>query len=229
MKRYVVGDVHGEAKQLEALINRIPLQDNDQLIFVGDYIDRGSDSKAVIDYLVKLNKEFRTIFLKGNHEDFLLASLLPDYKASYHYNNQPFETWIFNGGAETLASYDVIGITAGGVWDLQIPNSHKKFYQDLKIWHEDDDCYYVHAGLQNKIPEQTDAYVLLWHRYSLPGEYTLSKKLYYGHTPHKSGVQIYTNEPYGKMYDVDTGGGKGGSISAICVETEEVWSQEKTP
>ena len=78
MGRYVIGDIHGCVDELRQLVHAFPLNTSDQVVFLGDYIDRGPDSKEVVTFLVALQKQFPAVdfvFLKGNHEDMLLSYL----------------------------------------------------------------------------------------------------------------------------------------------------------
>ena len=72
---YAIGDIHGERQALEELVKALPLRDDDRLIFMGDYVDRGPDSRGVVDYLVELAKRRTCTFLIGNHESMFLDFL----------------------------------------------------------------------------------------------------------------------------------------------------------
>jgi len=104
-----IGDIHGCAKSLDALLERLELSDDDHLLFVGDYIDRGPDSKGVIDRLLDLREEYECTFLRGNHESLMLGYL----------NAGAFNLWRVNGGIATLQSY-----MKNGQPDVEIPEAH---------------------------------------------------------------------------------------------------------
>ena len=105
MKCYVIGDVHGCLPELASLVESLPLERGDTVVFLGDYIDRGPDSKGVIDYLLELRKrgEQTTVFLRGNHEDMMLSFMA----LSGHHG----DAFLLNGGVATLASYGVAAPT----------------------------------------------------------------------------------------------------------------------
>src|SRR5688572_4873486 len=100
VKRWVIGDVHGCFKSLKAIVEeKIQPSRQDKIIFVGDYIDRGPDSKGVVSYLMQLRlMGHNLVFLKGNHEDMMLRSAT---------NKQMKKDWFYNGGMATLQSFGV--------------------------------------------------------------------------------------------------------------------------
>ena len=124
---YAIGDIHGELDALEALIEALPLRSDDRLIFMGDYVDRGPDSRGVVDYLIKLAKKRTCIFLIGNHESMFLDFLGwddPMYFAG--------DAFLMNGGDRTLVSYDYFDS------DLEpslfkLPKKHEAFFRKLKL------------------------------------------------------------------------------------------------
>ena len=93
---YAVGDIHGQIHMIEALVGRVPFKVEDEIVFLGDYIDRGRDSKARVEFLIRFRREYpKSVFLRGNHEDMLL-----DYLAgggSYYSG-----VYLMNGGDATL-------------------------------------------------------------------------------------------------------------------------------
>ncbi len=124
MRCYVIGDIHGCLEELTYLLENLPLEDSDRLIFLGDYVDRGTDPKGVVSYLIeRQHKEDQDlIFLKGNHEDMFLSYL----GLSGRYG----EMFLFNGGRETLASYGIplkISSPKETLFSM-LPLDHKKFY-----------------------------------------------------------------------------------------------------
>ena len=98
MYYYIIGDIHGSLSNLQNLCKKIEdvINDDDVIIFIGDYIDRGPHSFEVIEYLISLAKSRTSIFLRGNHEDMLL-----DYLDGRDSSN----IYLVNGGRETIKSY----------------------------------------------------------------------------------------------------------------------------
>lgn len=169
-----IGDIHGCPKSLDALLDRINPSSDDHLLFIGDYIDRGPDSKAVIDRLLDLREEVECTFLRGNHEAMMLGYL----------DSGAFNLWRVNGGISTLQSY-----ANEGESEFDIPESHAEFVRNTKLYHETDDFFFVHAGLKahltiEKNLEEGDEKVFLWERGHLEAsEYAWEKPVVCGHTP----------------------------------------------
>src|SRR5947207_610990 len=108
---YAIGDIHGQVTMLRAMLDKLyalPLTEEDTLVFIGDYIDRGEDSKAVIETLIRLKGERPdTVFLRGNHEQMMLdtrfgPSLQPSPREGFILHSELTLNWIQNGGADTL-------------------------------------------------------------------------------------------------------------------------------
>ena len=99
-RRIVIGDIHGCLKTLQELLDKkIQVGLRDQLYFVGDYIDRGPDSRGVLDYLIGMKREgFKMVFIRGNHEEMLIESFSSETF---------FHPWIYNGGGKTLESFGI--------------------------------------------------------------------------------------------------------------------------
>lgn len=174
---YVIGDLHGCLGPLKRLLKHLdPDPNRDTLIFMGDYIDRGPDSKGVVDYLLALRARFpeeRLIFLKGNHEAMFLDFL----------TGKDRELFLFNGGARTLEAY--WGTDWAEEENLTLPPDHASFYQRLRPFYATDDYLFVHGGLRPGIPlEEQVEEDLLWIR----GEFITSpedfgRRVVFGHTP----------------------------------------------
>ncbi len=161
---YAIGDIHGCLDPLRRLMDQIQPSDEDEVVFVGDYVDRGPDSKGVIDYLLTL--QGRYTFLMGNHERMFLDFL----------RGKDRHLFMYNGGRPTLESYGDIG---------KIPAAHLDFLHRLRLYYETDDYIFVHGGIRPGIPmPEQDPQDLLWIReefYAFPGRYP--KTVVFGHTP----------------------------------------------
>jgi serine/threonine protein phosphatase 1 len=161
---YAIGDIHGCLDPLRRLMDQIHVSETDEVVFIGDYVDRGPDSKGVIDYLLTL--QGRYTFLMGNHERMFLDFLQGKERFLF----------LYNGGEATLESYGGVG---------NIPASHLAFLNRLVLYYETDDYLFVHGGIRPGILIQDqDPKDLLWIReefYAYPGRY--AKPVVFGHTP----------------------------------------------
>jgi serine/threonine protein phosphatase 1 len=206
---YAIGDIHGCLDHLERLLEEVnPDLHRDKLVFIGDYIDRGFNSRGVVDYVLRLRKLYppeNLICLKGNHEVMLL-----DFLKGF---NQ--ELFLLNGGRSTLRDY------WGEYWDrrgsLRLPPDHEEFYLSLKKYYETPDYIFVHAGLIPGVPlSQQDEEDLFWIR----GEFIASfedfgRRVIFGHTPMKYPL-VMPNK-----IGIDTGAVYGNFLTCVRLPAEE--------
>lgn len=211
MRTIVIGDIHGCYNELKELMSTLETEEvynknTDKLVFLGDYIDRGSDSRLVIKFIRELQENNdNVIALMGNHEDMLL-----DYMKDISDN------WTFNGYASTMESYK--GFEKQFKKDVQ-------WMRTLPIYHEDEHFIYVHAGIDPYKPmEEQDEFDMLWVRE--PFIYNAKKyhkKVIFGHTP-----TVFLNEDYKPVMtyagnvDIDTGCVYGGALTALILENGEI-------
>lgn len=165
-----VGDIHGCFDKLSALMEQVAPGRDDRVIFLGDYIDRGPQSRQVLDFLIDFRRRFPgSVFLRGNHEQMLLDARGGDLYAVALYMQ--------NGGLATLDCY-------GGDFD-RMPPEHLDFISDLPCLHEEKRFVFAHAGLrpERAIDRQSER-DLLWIRDSfLSSCYDWGKVVVHGHTP----------------------------------------------
>ncbi|MDX1667739.1 MAG: metallophosphoesterase family protein, partial [Saprospiraceae bacterium] len=150
MRRFAISDIHGCLRSFEALLDKIGLKKEDELYLLGDYIDRGPDSKGVIDRILSLQEEGYTVHcLIGNHEAMMLASTQ---------DSMWKETWLFNGGWAALESF--------GVRDANdVPDKYFDFLIRLDYYVEVEGYLLVHAGLNFQEPDPLkDEDSMLWIR-----------------------------------------------------------------
>lgn len=189
MSLIAIGDIHGCRKTLEGLIKLIKPGEDDHLVFVGDYVDRGPDSRGVIDYLMELRKTVRCTFLRGNHEALFLGYL----------DEMAYDIWAVNGGVATLNSYT----EPGG--EVKIPDSHINFMRETDLYLDTDEFFFVHAGLRPTMTiaenvEAGDEQVFLWERGHLKQEdLPWEKTVVCGHTPQSEPMNTE------KIINIDTG------------------------
>ena len=221
---YVVGDIHGRADLLEKLHGQI-LEDakafvsgRTVVVYLGDYVDRGLQSRAVIDLLLDAPLAgFEAVHLKGNHEQFLLEFLAD---ASIGLD------WLFNGGDATLYSYKV-GRT--GAWSsdeglrrlqadfrANLPERHLQFFRSLGLSHVEGDYLFVHAGVKPGVPlEQQKEYDLLWIREEfLYAQADYGRVVVHGHTI-APGPEVKANR-----IGIDTGAFASGKLTCLVLEGE---------
>ncbi len=193
-----IGDIHGCYTKLVRLMEKVKMNpEKDLLVFIGDYIDRGDQSKEVVDYLIQLKKKApSTIFLLGNHEQMLL-----EYLDGININ--PF---LYNGGHKTLVSYFGPGPLASFLeHPLVFPADHLEFFNSLRPYYEMKDYIFTHAGLKARIPLRSqDLSDLLWIREKfLYSKFNYGKTVIFGHTPFpepfisKQKIGIDTGAVYG--------------------------------
>lgn len=198
-----VGDIHGCRDQLVALLAKVRPQPSDQLIFLGDYIDRGPHSKQVVDYLLDLSCRLpHCIFLKGNHEAMLEEYLVGGEKVRF----------LRNGGDATLTSY----AAARGEG---IPPAHREFFNQLRLHHETDRFIFVHAGMRPGVPLAGQRELdLLWIREDFLGSsYDWGKTVVFGHTPQPTPL-LSPNR-----IGLDTGAVYGGRLTCCEVRSRQLW------
>ncbi len=214
---FAIGDIHGCFDKLRILIEDIiDVRGNDYIVLLGDYIDRGNQSKEVIDYILQLKaKGYRVIPLMGNHEKMLLDSLS---------DNQKIHKWIANGGSATLNSFGIKEIS-------KLNSTYQIFFNSLLYYHLYKEFLFVHAGFNDGIPDPfTDEYHMLWQCRSAYNSSALANKIIvHGHRPisvSRCQEQIFEastiiNIDTGCVYSDSIGYGK---LSAIEVNSMTIFS-----
>ena len=181
MLTYAVGDVHGRSdllRKVPSAIRRHSKGVQFQLVFLGDYVDRGFDTKGVLELLPQFRNEGRVVFLLGNHEQLLLHSLQG--------NKTVRKVWLENGGSETLASYGLDPTNAEGV--LSLPPAHLAWLSRRPVVYSAGSHVFVHAGidpfraLHDQGPRE-----FLWIRKRFlcadPDDFIERRYIVHGHTP----------------------------------------------
>ncbi len=204
---FAIGDLHGCPAELEVLLARIAPGADDTLVFLGDYVDRGGGVRPLIDRLLRLRAEApRTVFLRGNHEDMLLAYL----GLAGHYA----DAYLANGGTATLASYGVPSATRGAAAAALLPPAHLDFLSSLALTHRHDRYLFVHAGVRPGVPlERQSDEDLLWIREEFFGaRHDLPMTVVFGHTPQR---EVRLALPF--HIGLDTGLVYGNKLSCLDV------------
>jgi serine/threonine protein phosphatase 1 len=178
-RRIVIGDVHGCLRTFRRLVeDRISLSQEDELFLVGDLIDRGPDSKGVIDYVLELmNKGHQVTTIRGNHEEMLLETA----------GDERFlATWLYNGAEATIRSFGMdFDLETAGHVDQYVGERYFDFLNGLGYYIELEDYFIVHAGFNFGITDPlSDTQAMIWSRdMSYDREKAQGKRVIHGHTP----------------------------------------------
>ena len=225
-RAYAIGDVHGRLDLMLELLAKIEADHRARppakayVIFLGDLVDRGPDSRGVIEHLLTSPPEFaRPIFLKGNHEEFFLASLGGDLAM--------LQNWLLYGGTECAESY---GISEGFIINSapseilgrlidEIPKTHLDFLDGMADTFRFGDYLFVHAGIRPGVPidEQVER-DLRWIREGFLDDRTdHGVMVVHGHTI------VETVEEHRNRIAIDTGAYRSGVLTALCLEGTDRW------
>lgn len=210
---FAIADIHGCDEELRALLQRLPIHRDSLVVFLGDYIDRGPNSKGVVDTILELKDYCRVVCLLGNHE-LMLREFLDGS------DPRRVARFVYNGGGATLASYS----NEDGVFS--IPEDHLQFFAELGIYHVEGDHCFVHAGLPVDVPEidlAQHAEEMVWMRRA-PGapEPNYSKIVIHGHTP------VPEVEIFPRRINLDTSCVYGRYLTAMEVHSREFWHVERS-
>lgn len=204
-----IGDIHGCSKALKLLIDAIQPESNDTIVTLGDYVDRGPDTRGVIDQLIALASRCRLVPLLGNHEIMMSGA---------GNSEQELEFWTSCGGQQTLESY-------GGSLD-QIPQDHRQFLSELRHFHESDTHFFVHANYLPDVPlsEQPES-IMFWEHVTnkVPEPHQNGKIAVVGHTPQTDG----SVRDVGHLILLDTFCFGGMWLSAIDFTNGVVWQSDQ--
>jgi serine/threonine protein phosphatase 1 len=208
MRTLAIGDIHGCHAALTCLLREVRLEPEDRVVFLGDYIDRGPASRAVIDTLLELGKTCRAAFLRGNHEVMILEARDDPLKENL---------WQSYGGLETVASYSA---AYDAKWVSAIPGSHWEFQERTVRFHETDRYIFIHACLDPEVDmnEQPDL-LLFWEFFDRIKPHRSGKRIICGHTPQRSGE---IND-VGFAACIDTGAVRGGWLTCLDVDSGQYW------
>jgi serine/threonine protein phosphatase 1 len=207
-----IGDVHGCAAALRALLPRLKPTPIDTIVMLGDCVDRGPDSRGVIDTMLEWKDRCQLVPLLGNHEEMMLNFI--DRRV------QP-DDWLVVGGEATVASY---------VADREspsFPKSHEDYIRTWGDYWEDDHHFYVHGAYQPNQPLSGQRWqIWRWHslRESLPEPHASGKIAVVGHTSQKSGEVL----DLGHIKCIDTYCWGGGWLTAYEPATGKIWQVDRT-
>lgn len=237
MKRILaISDIHGSIDLLEQLLEKVQYHpEKDQLILLGDYVDRGPNAKAVIEKVMELHHE-GAIVLKGNHEDMMLKALTTDEERAWNH-------WVVrNGGDKTLQSYgfeeEELKINEEKPFQKPVLKNdtltkHLTFIKSLHPLTELNQYIFVHAGVDpTQSIHETDPYRLMWIRDEFYEHYKGDQTVIFGHTPtphlhkNKKNFSIYFGD--NQIIGIDGGAVYGGQLNCLSLPTKECFSVRST-
>ena len=233
-KTYVIGDIHGGLKALIQVLERAKISKEDTLIFLGDFVDGWSESPAVLDFLIALEKSHNCIFIKGNHDDLVLQWLTGN---KVDFNEQ---LWFQHGGKATALAYEKISTSE--------KETHITFLQSLQNYHIDaQNRLFIHAGFTNLKGVEHEYFkpLLYWDRTLwemvlaldskidssssiYPKRLQLYSEIFIGHTPV---TQIGKTIPvhFSGVWNVDTGAAFKGKLTLMDVDSKEFFQSDSLP
>lgn len=208
MRTLAIGDIHGCNTALARLLRQVKPEPRDQIVFLGDYIDRGPGSREVIDSLLELEKKCSTVFLRGNHEVMILEARESFLKS---------DMWQSYGGLETNFSY---GSDYRQDWESAIPDMHWQFLERTVRFFETERQIFVHACLDPELElvDQPD-WLLYWEFFERVQPHKSGKRIICGHTVQGSGLI----KDVGFAACIDTGPAGGGWLTCLDVNSGKYW------
>jgi len=211
MRTIAIGDIHGCHRELVEILNRIDPQSDDTIVTLGDVIDRGPDSKAVVDELIVLQKRCNLVAIKGNHEEMMEMAAM---------GKDDLRFWLMYGGEETLLSYKIKSYDYA---KTSFPWEHREFFKSLIPHYETADYIFTHANYDPNLDmKEQNFQILRWtHLSEIPA-------------PHKSGKQVIVGHSVfdeifhkGHVICIDTGAGyDGGKLTALDLTNNIVYSEK---
>jgi Calcineurin-like phosphoesterase len=205
-----IGDIHGCSRAFDALIAEIRPTPLDEIVTLGDYVDRGPDTPDVLDRLIALGARCRLVCLLGNHDQLMLDALS---------GGDPLD-WYGSGGLATLESYDR--------WRRfdAIPARHVAFLRGCRSYHETGSHIFVHASYDPELPMKDQSIAILrWAklREARPAPHHSGRTVVVGHTSQKSGEVLNL----GHLICIDTFCHGGGWLTALDVRSGRLWQVDR--
>lgn len=240
---WVIGDIHGYSLAFERLLENISPSADDTIVTLGDYIDRGPDSRGVVQRLMRLGSECRLVPLLGNHEDLMFQTLPPDFCRAntlgvWYIEDQVFDpnflkrwmnkafkkdgqkalkkNWYQLGGLQTLTSY---GSRGNGAED--IPLEHLRFLAQCPLYYETETAIFMHAGYAPHLElRRQPRSMLLQMRLShgIPQPHQSGKRAFVGHSAQRSGEIL----DHGHILCLDTCLYGGGLLTAMEIHSGQI-------
>ncbi|PQO31789.1 metallophosphoesterase family protein [Blastopirellula marina] len=212
MRTLAIGDIHGCITALDTLLEFVEPAAEDHIVTLGDYVDRGPNSKGVIDRVLGLRQRHDVACLRGNHE-IMMQNGRDDEMA--------FHTWMMYGGEETMLSYGVTEEECIPEHLVSIPEAHWLFLDETCLnYYQTETHIFVHANVWPALPleEQSDSF-LFWERFANNGPHCSGKKVVCGHSSQKSGWPLNV----GHSVCIDTWVYGEGWLTCLDVESGKFW------
>ncbi|EMI21081.1 metallophosphoesterase [Rhodopirellula maiorica SM1] len=211
-----IGDIHGCYKALVTLETFVEITPDDTVVTLGDYVDRGRDSRRVLDWLISKDKTHKLFPLRGNH-DLMMAQA--------RRNKDQYDRWLGFGGYEALCSYASNGKADADTLQM-VPRSHWDFITDRVLpYYESEHHIFVHANYSPQVPmNELEDHVLYWEKFSSKPRHISGKIVVCGHTSQKSGLPTRTDN----AICIDTRVYDTGWLSCLDVESKMLWQANQT-
>ncbi|MEO1011471.1 MAG: metallophosphoesterase [Bacteroidota bacterium] len=223
-----IGDIHSGLRALEQVLQRAEVTEQDQLIFLGDYVDGWSGAVETVDFLIRLSATHLCIFIRGNHDELCYDWLT---------KGEDNPLWLQHGGRATLESYQKA--------DVKTLNAHKRFYENLEYYHLDtENRLFLHAGFTNLkgIAHEYFKQTFYWDRTlwelarslnpklvrddpSYPKRLSHYSEIYIGHTP-ISKITSPKPQNAANVWNIDTGAAFKGALTILDIDSKEYWQSD---
>ena len=209
-RHLAIGDIHGCFKSLRTLVDFVGVNPDDTIITLGDYVNRGPNTNAVLDWLIQKHATGQLVALRGNHEIMMLNAREDD---------ESYKIWLDVGGRSTLASYSPFDVDGGSITD--IPDHHWHFLENnLLSSYEIDRYFFVHANAHPNMPidEQPD-FMLYWEPFNSPAAHESGKTMVCWHSSQRSGLPLN----HSHAVCIDTWACGRGWLTCLHVESGMMW------
>jgi serine/threonine protein phosphatase 1 len=209
MRTLVIGDVHGHLGALQSLLGHVAPGAEDQLVFLGDYVDKGPDVKGTINYLMELSQKFQVIFLRGNHDQMMLDAW---------YDESKLAVWAGLAGEHPLSGYGDGPLSAR--WKA-VPREHWAFLErTCRDFWETPAYIFVHGGIRPEMaPADESPDRLQWLTLSTAEPHLSGRTVLCGHSELASGRIA----DLGHTIGIDTAIADGGWLTCLALDTFEFW------
>lgn len=204
MRLFAIGDIHGCSTALKTLVSELQFQAGDTVITLGDYVDRGPDSCAVLELLIELSTRINLVPLLGNHELMMLHA---------RHNRSMLWSWISHGGDATLKAYNAT------TWN-EIPEHHWHFLEHCLPYHQTATDFFVHANADPNLQlDEQSEHQLFWERLSQPKPHHSGRRMICGHTAQHDGLPL----DFGHTLCIDTWAYGHGWLTCLDVLRNRCW------